>query len=122
VTPRVVDLALRRTETISVKANRVFDDIDVLLTPSMANRPPEVGVLDGVGTVRSLLRSMPAVAYAAIWNLAGNPACNVPSGIATDGLPIGCQLVGRTDGEETLFSLAAQLEAARPWPLVAPRY
>jgi amidase len=122
VTPRVVDLALRRTETISVKANRVFDDIDVLLTPSMANRPPEVGVLDGAGTVRSLLRSMPAVAYAAIWNLAGNPACNVPSGIATDGLPIGCQLVGRTDGEETLFSLAAQLEAARPWPLVAPRY
>jgi amidase len=120
VTPRVVDLALRRTETISVKANRVFDDIDVLLTPSMANRPPEVGVLDGAGTVRSLLRSMPAVAYAAIWNLAGNPACNVPSGTGTDGLPIGCQLVGRTDGEETLVSLAAQLEAARPWPLVAP--
>jgi amidase len=120
VTPRVIDSALRRTEKVSARANRVFDDIDVLLTPATANRPPKVGVLDGTGSVRASLKAMPAIAYAALWNLAGNPACTVPSGTGTDGLPIGCQLVGRTDGEETLFSLAAQLEAARPWPLVAP--
>ena len=62
---------------------------------------------------------MPAIAYAAIWNVAGNPAAAVPCGIADDGLPVSVQLVGRTDGEPTLLSLAAQLEAARPWPLVA---
>jgi len=120
VTPRVIDFALRQTEKISARANRVFAEVDVLLTPSAAHRPPRVGVLDGAGSVRASLRSMPAIAYAALWNLAGNPACNVPSATGADGLPIGCQLVGRTDGEETLFSLAAQLEAARPWPLVAP--
>ena len=120
VTPRVIDFALRQTEKVSTKANRVFDEVDVLLTPSMAHRPPKVGVLDGTGTVRASLKAMPAIAYAALWNLAGNPACSVPSATGSDGLPIGCQLVGRTDGEETLFSLAAQLEAARPWPLVAP--
>jgi amidase len=120
VTPRVIDFALRQTEKVSVKANRVFDEVDVLLTPSIAHRPPKVGVLDGTGSVRASLKAVPAIAYVALWNLAGNPACSVPSGTGTDGLPIGCQLVGRTDGEETLFSLAAQLEAARPWPLVAP--
>ena len=88
--------------------------------PSTAHRPPRVGVLDGTGSVRASLKAMPAIAYAALWNLAGNPACNVPSGTGADGLPLGVQLVGRTDGEETLLSLAAQLEAARPWPLVAP--
>ena len=79
-----------------------------------------LGILDGAGTVRSVLRSFPAVAYVALWNIAGNPACSVPSGTGSDGLPIGCQLVGPTDGEEVLLSLAAQLEQARPWPLVAP--
>ncbi len=120
VTPKVIDFALRQTEKISAKANRVFDEVDVLLTPSTAHRPPRVGVLDGTGSVRASLKAMPAIAYAALWNLAGNPACNVPSGLGADGLPLGVQLVGRTDGEETLLSLAAQLEAARPWPLVAP--
>ena len=69
--------------------------------------------------MRASLKAMPAIAYAAIWNVAGNPACSVPAGTATDGLPLGVQLVGPTDGEEPLLSLAAQLEAARPWPLIA---
>lgn len=119
VTPRVRDWALRETERVSRKANRVFDEVDVLLTPAIAHRPPEVGVLDGRGTVRSALASMPAIAYAALWNVAGNPAASVPCGLGDDGLPVAVQLVGPTDGEPVLLSLAAQLEAARPWPTVA---
>ena len=118
-TPRVVEWALAQTEQVSAKANRVFDDVDVLLTPAIAHRPPRVGRLDGVGTVRAALRAMPAIAYAALWNVAGNPAASVPCGVGVDGLPVAVQLVGRTDDEATLFSLSAQLEQARPWPLLA---
>jgi amidase len=123
VTPRVIDFALRQTEKVSARANRVFegpDGVDVLLTPTIAHRPPAVGVIDGKGTIRSSLAALPAIAYAAIWNVAGNPAAAVPAGVAADGLPVSVELVGRTDGEPTLLSLAAQLETARPWPLVAP--
>jgi amidase len=119
VLPKVVDWALAQTEQVSAKANRVFDDVDVLLTPAIAHRPPLVGRLDGVGTVRAALRAMPSIAYAALWNVAGNPAASLPCGVAADGLPVGVQLVGRTDDEATLFSLSAQLERARPWPLTA---
>ncbi len=119
VTPKVIDAALRATEQVATKANRVFDEVDVLLTPAIAHRPPRVGRLDGVGTVRASLRAMPAIAYAALWNVAGNPAASVPCGVAADGLPVAVQLVGRTEDEATLFSLSAQLEAARPWPLLA---
>jgi amidase len=119
VTSRVIELALRQTEKISARTNRVFEDLEVLLTPAIAHRPPRLRVIDGKGTVRSSLASMPAIAYAAIWNVAGNPAAAVPVGTGADGLPVSVQLVGRTDGEPTLLSLAAQLEAARPWPLVA---
>ena len=117
VTPRVRDWALRETEKVSAKANRVFDEVDVLLTPAIAHRPPQVGRLDGVGTVGASLRAMPAIAYAALWNVAGNPAAAVPCGTAPDGLPVSVQLVGRTDDEATLFSLSAQVEKARPWPM-----
>ncbi|MGA8255665.1 MAG: amidase [Nocardioides sp.] len=116
-TPRVTEWALKATQRVSVKANRIFDQVDVLLTPTIAHRPPRVGILDGRGTVASSLLALPAIAYAAIWNVAGNPAANVPCGLADDGLPVGVQLVGRTDDETTLLSLAAQLEEARPWPL-----
>ena len=119
VRPWVLDWALRETEKVSAKANRVFDSCDVLLTPTIAHRPAPVGRLDGVGTVRASLRAMPSIAYAALWNVAGNPAAAVPCGTGEDGLPVSIQLVGRTDDEATLFSLSAQLEAARPWPLLA---
>ena len=119
VRPRVIDWALAETEKVSARANRVFDDVDVLLTPAIAHRPPLVGRLDGVGTLGAALRAMPAIAYAALWNVAGNPAASVPCGTAPDGLPVAVQLVGRTDDEATLFSLSAQLEQARPWPLLA---
>jgi amidase len=123
VRPRVMEWALRQTEKVSRKANEVFDGpagVDVLLTPAIAHRPPYTGRLEGVGTVGASLRSMPSIAYAAIWNVAGNPAASLPTGIADDGLPVAVQLVGRTEDEATLFSLSAQLERARPWPLVAP--
>jgi Asp-tRNA(Asn)/Glu-tRNA(Gln) amidotransferase A subunit family amidase len=120
VRPGVLEWALKHTEKVSRKANRVFDRCDVLLTPTIAHRPPKAGIIDGLGTVRSALRSLPAIAYVALWNVAGNPAASLPCGLGPDGLPLAVQLVGRTDDEATLFSLSAQLEAARPWPTLAP--
>lgn len=115
VRPGTVDWAIRQGEQVAVKANRVFDGVDVLLTPTIAHRPPVAGSVQGLGTVRSLLKSLPASAYAALWNVTGNPAANVPAGFGADGLPLGVQLVGRRDDETTLLSLSAQLEKARPW-------
>ncbi len=117
VRPGVVRRALAAGERVARRANRVFDEqrLDVLLTPVLAHRPPEVGVLDGGGTVRAALRSQPMIAYTALWNVTGNPAASVPAGVAADGLPLAVQLVGRRHDETTLLSLSAQLEAARPW-------
>ncbi len=116
VTPRVRDWGIRQGEKVARKANRVFEQVDVLMTPVTANRPPAVGAFIGKGVIRASLGSMPTVAYAALWNVAGNPAASVPAGFADDGLPTAVQLVGPTDGEEVLLSLSAQIEAARPWP------
>jgi len=39
----------------------------------------------------------------------------LPLGRSPEGLPVAVQLVARYGDEATLFRLAAQLEAARPW-------
>jgi amidase len=50
-----------------------------------------------------------------LFNQTGQPAMSVPLQWSNDGLPMGVQLAARFGDEATLFRLAAQLEAARPW-------
>jgi len=120
VRPAVVEWAMRQGEKVAEKVNRVFDGYDLLLTPVIAPRPPEVGALDGVGTVGAALRSMPMIAYTALWNVTGNPAASVPAGFGSDGLPLAVQLVGRPGDEATVLTVSAQLEKALPWAHTQP--
>jgi amidase len=53
--------------------------------------------------------------YCIPWNHLGNPAMSVPFGFGADGMPLAIQVVGRPGAEETLLSLAGQIEAERPW-------
>jgi aspartyl-tRNA(Asn)/glutamyl-tRNA(Gln) amidotransferase subunit A len=59
------------------------------------------------------------------FNLTGHPAITLPCGFASDGLPIGLQLVGRLRRESELLAAAAVFEAARNavtcWPDVEVR-
>jgi amidase len=120
VTPAVREWAIKHGRNVAAKANRVFDRYDLLLTPTIAHRPQETGVLDGIGSVRATLVAMPMVAYTALWNVTGNPAASVPVGFARDGLPLGVQLVGRPHDEPTILTVSAQLEQARPWAGARP--
>ncbi|MGZ4272705.1 MAG: amidase family protein [Solirubrobacteraceae bacterium] len=53
--------------------------------------------------------------FTPIFNLTGQPAISVPAGVGGDGLPLAVQLVGRVGAEDTLYSLAGQIEEAAPW-------
>jgi amidase len=97
------------------RLNAVFEDHDVLLTPATASPPPRIGRLEGRGALWTLNAVAGWVPYNGIWNVTGQPAASVPAGFGSDGLPRGVQLVGRPNDEATLLSLAAQLEAERPW-------
>jgi Asp-tRNA(Asn)/Glu-tRNA(Gln) amidotransferase A subunit family amidase len=55
-------------------------------------------------------------------NLSGHPAISVPAGRHRDGPPFGLQLIGPRYREDLLLSLAAAMEAIRPWPRVAEGY
>jgi amidase len=117
VRPAVLRAAMRAGERASRRVDRVFADVDVLLTPTIAQRPPRTGVLDRGGALTQAWKAQPMIGYTVLWNVTGHPAASVPAGVGGDGLPLAVQLVGRHGDEPTLLSLAAQLERARPWQL-----
>jgi amidase len=97
------------------RLGQVFAEHDVLLTPATAKPPPRIGQFEGRGGVWTLNAVAGIVPYNGPWNLTGQPACSVPAGLGADGLPRAVQLVGRVEDEATLLSLAAEIEAERPW-------
>lgn len=91
-------------------------DFDVLLTPGLASLPVRLGWLDMMmEDVAEYWRRVFAFSpFTVLFNLTGQPAMVLPLG-RSGNLPVAVQLVARFGGEATLFRLAAQLEAARPW-------
>ncbi len=115
VTPGLLVRVLAGCEELTRRLGRVFEQHDVLLTPACAAPPPRIGQLQGRGALATLSTVAGWVPYNGAWNITGQPAASVPAGLGADGLPRAVQLVGRMNDEATLLSLAAQLEAERPW-------
>ncbi len=65
-------------------------------------------------------RSFDATGNTMLFNETGQPAMSLPLHVTARGLPVGVQVVARTGEEATLFRVAAQVEAARPWAGRAP--
>jgi amidase len=92
-----------------------WNDVDVVLTPTLAKLPVPIGWgFESPDPWEQLRRGAEFTPFTAIANVTGQPAASVPFGVV-DGLPVGVQLIGRPAGEPTLFRLAAQLEEAHPW-------
>lgn len=93
-----------------------FERHDVLLSPTVARVSLPLGTVRMDGSVEQYQAELaPMVAFTSVCNVAGVPAMSVPLAWTNDGLPIGLHFVARFGAEEILFSLAAELERARPW-------
>ncbi|MBD0860618.1 amidase [Gordonia sp. zg691] len=111
---------------------------DLLLTPTLAMPPPQIGsmttppllqraarlaararsgrVMARLGIVDQLIsESLGWVPYTQLANLTGRPAMSVPLHWTEAGLPLGVQFVGRLGADGDLLALAAGLEEAAPW-------
>jgi amidase len=117
---RVSDKALARARDReagdAARINALFDDHDVLLTPTITHPPREIGRYDGRGWLWTTMGAANTTPFTTPWNVTGQPAVSVPAPSTHDGLPLGVQLIARPHDEATLIALAAQLEAEVGWP------
>ncbi|MBX9805833.1 MAG: Asp-tRNA(Asn)/Glu-tRNA(Gln) amidotransferase subunit GatA [Alphaproteobacteria bacterium] len=92
---------------ISQDFDRVFKDVDVLLTPTT---PTAAFAIDEkpADPVTMYLNDIFTVTV----NLAALPGISVPAGLSKNGLPLGLQLIGPRLSEQRLFNTALALEEA----------
>jgi amidase len=112
---KLYEAALKGRDADERRINAIFDHCDVLVTPVMGGTAIPVRRWQGRGALYTVLGMGRFYPFCIPWNHLGNPAMSVPMGIAADGMPTAVQIVGRPGDEGTLYSLAAQIESARPW-------
>ena len=87
----------------------LFENIDVILTPTTPVVAPKTGTvkvtIDGVDEAigNAITR------YTTFFNMSGHPAISVPCGMHFTGLPMGIQLVGRYFDEATILKVATAI-------------
>jgi amidase len=107
--------AMERRPAEQARVNAIFDSADVLVMPVMGGTALPVRRWEGKGALQTVLGMSRFYPYCVPWNHLGNPAMAVPAGYSAEGMPLSIQVIGRPGDEATLLSLAAQLEAERPW-------
>lgn len=130
--------AKRYLQSAARQISVFFESHDVLMTPVLSSLPVKIGALLPKPAEAALIRVLGAldagwllkaigiakpiadatfsfIPWTPVFNVTGQPAASVPVTVSAEGLPIGMQIVGRFGDEATLFSLAGQLEEARPW-------
>ena len=86
---------------------KAYEKCDVLLTPATPSAAFAIGENED-DPIKMYLNDVFTVTV----NLAGLPGMTVPTGISSDGLPLGLQLIGKAWDEETVFRTGCVLEQA----------
>lgn len=88
--------------------DQVLADVDVLVTPTMAQPPERYEEYDAA-------RAVEAPYFPRLCSFLGVPAISVPCGFTSNGLPIGLQIAGRSFDEPTVLRVAHAYERSTPW-------
>jgi amidase len=115
--PQAVAQALAVAQACAADADRVFEDVDVLLSPTTPFTAPRLGQVTSTSPLAEIMAFTNEVAgYTAVASMAGWCAMSVPLfRSAASGLPIGLHFAAPRRQDARLFELAYQLEAIAPW-------
>jgi aspartyl-tRNA(Asn)/glutamyl-tRNA(Gln) amidotransferase subunit A len=119
VTAPKVAAAWKSRQRLDDELAELFDEIDVLLTPTtavpaFAAEWPMPSEINGTQVHPAM-----TVPFTMLANLGWHPAVSLPAGLTAGGLPVGLQVQCRRHADEVVLRLARLYEQARPWPRLA---
>jgi aspartyl-tRNA(Asn)/glutamyl-tRNA(Gln) amidotransferase subunit A len=119
--PRIAE-AWKSRQRLDDELADLFNEIDVLLTPTTA--VPAFAAEWPMPTVinRAEVHPSMTVPFTMVANLGWHPAVSLPAGQTAGGLPVGLQVQCRRHADEVALRLARLYEQTRPWPRLAPGY
>ncbi|MFH7028423.1 MAG: amidase [Heteroscytonema crispum UTEX LB 1556] len=107
--------AVLQMQVVARQIVAFFENVDVLVLPVYLHSAMRVGEWANLSPEETFQKIINWIAPCPPANASGQPAIALPVGFDNNGVPIGVQLIGRPAAEATIISLAAQLEAAKPW-------
>ena len=113
----VSDLSIRSAVLDAVSG--VFEQVDLLLTPTLAAMPVPNAATAGETFGPSSINGVdvdPSIGWCMTYltNFTGNPAASIPVGLV-DGLPVGMQVVGSRYGDQEVLDFCRVFERISPW-------
>jgi aspartyl-tRNA(Asn)/glutamyl-tRNA(Gln) amidotransferase subunit A len=104
---------LKRIRECRRDIRRVFEQVDVLVLPTMREPAPLIAE-----TINETHRRPPSNTSA--FNHFGTPALTLPCGLSRDGLPIGLQIVGPAYHEPAVLQVAYAYQQSTAWHKQSP--
>lgn len=99
ITPDDYDNARRSAKNARRKTHSLYNEVDIILTPSAPGAAPKGFATTGIATFNKL------------WTLMGSPCVNIPVFRDGNNMPLGIQAVGKFGQDKRTLSIAHALEA-----------
>lgn len=105
-------IVLRR-KAFSGRVARLFEDIDLLLVPTMGVASPTLTQMSRLAEDEELLSAL--LRFTCPFDMTGSPTITLPSGFTAEGTPIACQFVARHFEEDLLARAGWAFQRATDW-------
>ena len=112
--------AKRFIESYRQDMDRVFNEVDLLLTPATPVIAPKIGAVEVSVDGQTEPAGNAITRYTSFFNMTGHPAIVLPCGMHSKGLPIAAQLIGNHYADEQLIATTAWIESSYDFKLPLP--
>ena len=130
IEPAVFEQCINYGDNFRQNFNKLFDDVDVIMCPTMVTIPPALKLRNSMRLGDDVMSDISDAdwgeysdrigKFTAPFNFSGNPTISLPCGFSSSRLPVSLQIIGKQFDESTIISLGKQYQSATNWHSINP--